>query len=119
MTDVQSLIPEQVVQHNLDCYNNKDIEGFMTSLSDNIELYNFAEDKPVMVGLDAFKEFYGELFKLSPNLHSTVVNRIVFDNKVIDHETIIGRKGSDTAIELVMIYEVQGKKISRMTVLRE
>jgi hypothetical protein len=39
-------------------------------------------------------------------------------NKVIDHESIVGRKGSDFPIEIVMIYEVSGDKIVRMTVIR-
>jgi len=119
MVDSQTLTPEQIVQHNLDSYNNRDIEKFVTSLSDDVVLYTFPEKEPTMSGLEVFKEFYKELFELSPKLHSTVINRITFDNKVIDHETITGRKGLNTAFELVMIYEVKDEKIFRMTILKE
>ena len=33
----QNLSAEEVVQRNLDCYNNKDIDGFMSYFSDDVE----------------------------------------------------------------------------------
>jgi hypothetical protein len=59
------------------------------------------------------------LFDASPKLHSTILHRTVMGNKVIDHESITGRKDSDVPIELILIYEVSGDKIVRMTVIRE
>ncbi len=119
MTSSQEVTAEKVVQHNLDCYNNRDINGFMTSFSDDIALYTFPESEPSMVGLEAFKAFYTNLFENSPKLHSTVVNRIIFDNKIIDHETITGRQDSNEMFEIVMIYEVKNTKIFRMTIIRK
>ena len=62
---------------------------------------------------------YANLFKESPKLHSTLTNRIVLGNQVIDHETITGRMGNPNPIELVVIYEVQAEKIFKITVLRK
>jgi hypothetical protein len=62
---------------------------------------------------------YKELFDLSPNLHSTIVKRITFDNKVIDHESIVGRRGSDGIFEIVLIYEVKDNKIYKITAIRK
>ncbi len=110
--------PEQIVQENVDFYNARDIDGFMTSFSDDIASYSFSNPNPSLVGLEKIREFYDELFQLSPQLHSTIIKRITFDNKVIDHESIVGRKGSKEIIELVLIYEVRDGKICKITVIK-
>jgi len=110
---------EEIVQSNLDAYNNLDIDEFMAYISDDIEVYEFDSKKLSIKGAEACRKVYTELFEQSPNLHSTILKRIVFDNKVIDHEYIVGRRGSDTAIELVLIYEVKEEKIYRISVMRK
>jgi hypothetical protein len=110
---------EAVVQENLDFYNQRNLEGFMSSFSDSITLNNFGESELITKGKEAIKNLYKGLFDASPKLHSTILHRSIIGNKVIDHESIVGRKGSDIPIELVMIYEVWGDKIARMTVIRE
>lgn len=115
----QNLTPEQVVQENLDFYNKRDIDGFMASFSNEIALYTFPEEKPDTLGLDAVRKLYKELFDLSPKLHSTILKRITFDNKVIDHESIVGRRNSTDTVELVLIYEIKDEKIYKVTVIRK
>jgi hypothetical protein len=110
---------KEVVQENLEFYNQRNIQGFMSSFSDSIELYLFGKKEPVAKGKDAIQKLYGELFDDSPKLHSTILHRAVLGNKVIDHESIKGRKGSKKPIKLVMIYEISGDKIVQMTVIRE
>ncbi len=41
-----------------------------------------------------------------------------WDDNVIDHESIVGRKGSKDILELIVIYEVKNEKIIKMTVLK-
>jgi len=113
------LNPEQVVQRNLDCYNSRDITGFMETFSEDITLYSFSDPDPVIAGADAIRKFYSGLFDTSPKLHSTILKRIVFDNKIIDHESIVGRMGADAALEIVVIYEVEEGKIFRLTAIRK
>jgi hypothetical protein len=111
--------PQAVVQENLDFYNKRNLDGFMSSFSSEIALYTFGKSEPIAQGIPAIRELYGKLFEDSPELYSTILHRTVIGNKVIDHESIIGRKGSKTPIELVMIYEVKDGKIVKMTVVRE
>jgi hypothetical protein len=118
-TQAQSPSPEQVVQQNLDAYNRRDIEGFMRSFSDSIAICELRQHEPVTVGLSAVRTRYAQLFERSPNLHSDIVLRIVLGNKVIDHERITGRNGATEPVELVLIYEVQGSTIFRITVIRK
>jgi hypothetical protein len=110
--------PADVVQENLNYYNQRNIEGFMSSFPDTIALYLFGTSHPVAFGKEAIRQLYKDLFDGSPKLHSTILHRIVLGNKVIDHESIKGRKGSKKRTKLVMIYEVSGNKIVRMTVIR-
>ncbi len=119
MNFAQNLTVEQVVQSNLEAYNNRDIEKFMSWFSEDVELYSFSEMKLIASGKPAIEKLYKELFAASPNLNSTILKRIVFDNKVIDHESIVGRKGSKDILELIMIYEVKNEKIIKMTVVKK
>jgi len=113
------MTPEEVVQKQLETYNNRDINGFMSVIDQNVTIHDFATGEITLGGYENCKKVYAALFEESPQLHSKKLTRTVFDNKVIDHEYITGRKGSDIPIELVLIYEVNNEKITKMTVLRK
>ena len=113
------MTPEEVVQKQLETYNNRDIDGFMSVIDANITMHDFSTGKVTLEGYNACKKVYADLFAASPKLHSKILTRTVFDNKVIDHEYITGRKGSKTPIELVLIYEVNSEKITKISVLRK
>jgi hypothetical protein len=112
-------LPAEVVQENLEFYNQRNMEGFMSSFSDRIILFTYEKKEPIAKGKDEIKKLYKGLFEESPKLNSTILHRAVIGNKVIDHESIKGRRGSKKPIKLVMIYEVSDDKILRMTVIRE
>ncbi len=110
---------EQIVQENLDFYNNRNIEGFMTSFSEDIKIYTLGQSNPSVVGKEEVRKVYTRLFENSPKLHSNILKRIVIGNKVIDHESITGRNGNAGILELVLIYEVNQQKINQITVIRK
>jgi len=112
------MTPEEVVQKQLETYNNRDIDGFMALIADGITFHDFSDGRITMEGFSACKEFYSKLFQASPKLHSTILTRIVFGNKVIDHESILGRNGNNEVLELVLIYEVEDEKITKVSVLK-
>ncbi len=116
---IAQMTPEEVVQKQLEAYNNRDIDGFITLVSERITFYDYSDNRMTMQGTEACKEFYSDLFEASPKLHSTILTRTVLGNKVIDHERITGRNGHEAALELVLIYEVQNEKIIRITVLKD
>ncbi len=118
MKNIQAQNAEMVVQRNLNAYNAREIKAFMAEFTDDIKLINFSDQKIIAEGKSAIEKLYSELFEQSPSLHSTILKRIVLGNKVIDHESITGRKGNAEAIELIMIYEVKDDKIYKMTVIR-
>ena len=110
--------PERIVQANLDAYNKHDIEEFMSYFSEDITLVNFQDGKETAKGKSAIRAIYEPYFEASPKLHSKILKRTVFDNKVMDHEYITGAWGKDDAFELVLIYEVENNKIIKITVIR-
>lgn len=110
--------PEQIVQRQLDTYNARDIEGFMSVMSQDVVLVNFQDQKVLAQGHNEVKDIYTNLFNKSPKLRSSLINRMVLGQKVIDHESITGRIGSDEIVELIVIYEVKSEKIYKITVLR-
>lgn len=115
----QTTQAETIVQKNLNCYNNRDLDGFMSYFADTISLVNFSDQKVIAKGLEEIRALYKNLFDTSPNLHSTILKRMVLGNKVIDHESIVGRKGSAEVLEIILIYEIEGDKIVKMTTVRK
>jgi hypothetical protein len=110
---------EQIAQAQLDAYNKRDLTAFIDLFSQDVCIYNFTDGSKSLEGKEACKTFYGNMFSVSPKLHSTLLNRIVFDNKAIDHESIIGRMGKDEVYEVVMVYEMREEKIFKVTVIRQ
>lgn len=119
MANSQHMKPEQIVQANLDAYNQGDIEGFMSYFSEDIRIENFDSGEISAEGKPAVREIYSRLFRASPQLHSRILKRIAFADKVIDHEYITGRNGSPEPLELVLIYEVRSDLIFRISVMRK
>ena len=117
-TNAQSS-PDSIVQLSLNAYNNHDFELFMSYFSEDIEMYNLNECEPNVSGIEAVGERYKKYFDASPELHSEIKNRIVFENKVIDYEYITGARGSSEPFELIFMYEIEGDKIIRTTAIRK
>lgn len=118
MNELKAQNPEIIVQKNLDAYNDRNLTTFMSYFSDDIKLVNFSDQSVVAEGKEGIEKLYGNLFEQSPQLHSNILKRMILGNKVIDHESITGRKGVAEAIELIMVYEIKDNKIYKMTVIR-
>ena len=110
--------PEQIVQEQLEHYNNRNMESYISLFADDVKFYNYATGALTMEGVEACESFYQNLFDQSPNLKSTITKRITYGNVVIDHESITGRMGSAIAVELVLIFEVKDEKICKVTVIK-
>lgn len=110
--------PEQIVQYSLECYNNREINSFLSVFSETVTFRNYLSAAPSMQGLKEVRAFYQMLFTSSPLLHSTILSRIIMGNKVIDHERISGRMNAGPVVEMILVYEVQSGKIENVTVIR-
>lgn len=110
--------PEEIVQAQVVAYNNRDIEKFAACHAVQVELFNFSEPVPFVVGRERLIEVYGDVFQNSPSLHTEIINRIIMGNKVIDHEVVTGRKGIER-LEIIAIYEVKNSLISKAHFIRK
>lgn len=109
---------EAPVQAQLDAYNARDIEAYLAVFAEDVKAYNFPGLECTINGLEEMRQAYQVVFDESPNLHCKLINRIVMDNKVFDHEHVTGRRGVDF-LELVAIYEVENGKIQTVYFARK
>jgi hypothetical protein len=105
---------ESVVQTQLNAYNARDIDAFLTTYSDDVEVYDFP-DKLRFKGKPAMRARYTRVFG-DQSLHATVSKRIAMDNTVIDHEHVrlLFPDGPGT-LDAVAIYDVREGKIAKVT----
>ncbi len=106
--------PEAIVQRQLNAYNARNIEAFMDTYADDIELYAFP-NKLMSKGKENMHIEYAGMFKELPNLYCEVTSRIVQGNIIIDKEKV--RMGKEQ-VEAVAVYEVANGKIKKVTFIQ-
>lgn len=105
---------EAVVQRQLNAYNARNIDAFLDTYTDDIELFDYPASL-FSRGKEEMRKRYEGFFKNTPNLHCRIEKRIVIGNKIIDKEKV--RAGNQT-IHAVAIYEVEKGKIRKVTFVR-
>ena len=104
--------PDAVVQRQLDAFNARDIGALLAVYADDAEMYEHPA-KLVAKGSTALRERFTTRFQ-EPNLHATLLKRIVSGSKVIDHESVARTFPEGPGrIELIMIYEVNDDRITK------
>jgi hypothetical protein len=103
--------PEEIVQKQVEAYNSRDIEAFLSFYSEDVKIYTFP-NKLETDGKSAMRESYASFFKNAKVLDCKIVKRIVRKNKVIDEELV---KYNDTEFGGVAIYEIEKGKIVKVT----
>lgn len=101
----------QIVQRQLNAYNERNIDAFLETYSDDAELYIFP-DSLMSKGKDAMRKKYATVFEKYPDLHCEIKTRIVQGNTVIDKEyvTATGRK----PLEGTVVYKIKNDKINQV-----
>lgn len=79
---------EALVQGQLEAYNARDIEKFCTYFHPQVTAYRLGSDTPICTNMEEFRKLYGEKFKNTPDLHCTLVSRIILKNRIIDEESV-------------------------------
>lgn len=108
----------EIINAQMEAFDNRDIENMMPLFSDDIKFHNFADHNTIINGLADCKKMYTDLFNHSPKLRAEIISTIAFANKVIVHEFIYGKNGSDEKMEQVIIFEVNDGKINALTIMR-
>lgn len=105
--------PAAIVDAQLEAYNNRDINAFAATYTEDITLYRYPNTVS-STGNAQLKKDYGPFFQNTPDLHCEIINRMVIGNKVIDQEVVIMNGGK---INAVAIYEVEDGKIAKVPFL--
>lgn len=101
------------VQHQVDAYNDRDLDTFMEAYAPDIRVEN-GTGATMMEGAEELRAFYGTLFENSPDLHCEVVDRTQVGDWTIDEEQIQGlnAEGLPEEAHAVAAYKVNGGEIT-------
>jgi hypothetical protein len=115
--NAQNIKPTDIVQGQLEAYNNQDIESFLSWYAEDVEVYNFPNDL-VYKGKEKMRERYSNAWRQNPQQKAGVTDRINVGSTVIDKEHITGRA---TGIEanVIAIYKIEKEKIKQVYFVRE
>ena len=109
---------ETLAQRQLDAYNNRDIEAFAQCYAEDVQLLRLQSGEVFCHGREQLHDTYGKMFAEHPDLHCTLVNRIVCGEIAIDEEEVRGLM-PDSILHAVAIYEVQNGIITRAWFARD
>ncbi len=109
--------PEHLAQRQLNAYNARNLDAFVSNYHPEVEVYNFP-DQLQYKGRENMRPGYGRFFEANPRLHCELVNRIVIGKRVIDREHITGLSNGGS-FDAVAIYEIEGGLIRKVFFLVE
>ena len=104
---------ETVVQRQVEAYNARDIEAFLSLYADDVVVRRLPSGEVDWDGKQAMRPGYAKLFEQSPNLECVITKRIVHGDWVIDHELVTGIAGIPR-LRAVAVYEVRGGLIRNL-----
>ena len=112
------LSPSEVVDGQIEAYRSRDVERYATHFSPDVVVTN-TDGEVFARGVPALKEFYGPMFRGSPDLRVEVVTRHVIGAFVVDEEHIEGlvSPGMPESMTAGCVYRVENELISSMTFL--
>lgn len=108
---VTEISPKEIVQRQVDTFNKRDLDGFVSCYAENVLAQRFPNDT-MYVGKAKMFSNYERFYANTKNAKVEVVKRITLGNKVIDEEITMvdGRQGHQVAL-----YTVEGGLITSMT----
>lgn len=105
--------PEDVVQRQLDAFNEHDLEALLPLFGDNVVIHDLVDGSIVLRGIDAFRDRYVRVFQERPQVKAQLAGRLTLGRHVVDLEQLTD--GEDHPPEAALaIYEVAGDVVVRM-----
>lgn len=109
-----ALTPLEVVNARMAAHNDHDLEKFMATYSDSIQIYDFPDTPLGSRGKDHIKNIFATLFK-NNSVKTTVKSQMVNGKYVVNRESVI-REGKIT--EYISIYEVENELIQSVRFIK-
>ncbi|MDR7151268.1 hypothetical protein J2W49_003241 [Hydrogenophaga palleronii] len=103
-----------VVQAQLEAYNARNLEGWLSTYSEDAEQF-LLHAGSLARGQAAIRQRMEERFK-DPALHAKLLHRTCMESVVVDHELVTRTFPEGLAtVEMICVYEVQAGKIIKAT----
>lgn len=96
---------EKAAQGQLDAYNAHNIDDFLQWYTEDVKAIDIDTDTVLFVGKEKMRAIYDERFK-NDDLYCKLVNRMVLNRTVIDHEQITLHRDKDK-MEAIAIYDIE------------
>lgn len=109
--------PEALAQAQLDAYNARDLDAFVSLYSEDVEVYSYPGEL-VIEGREAFRERYAQRFQ-TEGLRAEILHRSVLGKRVVDHERAWVNGPDAAPVEVIVIYTIENGHIARVEFLRE
>ena len=106
--------PLEVVNARMAAYNGHDLEAFLATYAEDVEVYTYPDDS-LGGGLDHMRSIFEPMFE-EGSVQVTLHHQIAKDGYVINHETVTD-EGEET--EYVSIYEVRDGLIESVRFVRD
>lgn len=106
----------KLAQQQLDAYNARDIDAFLEPYSDSVKIYNHPNQLS-FTGKQNMRARYAGMFANTPDLHCTLMNRMVLGNVVIDQESVVFNKSNPPA-QVIAMYKMANGKIQEVYFIR-
>lgn len=108
---VTDISPKEIVQRQVDTFNKRDLDGFVSCYAENVLAQRFPNDT-MYVGKAKMFSNYERFYANTKNAKVEVVKRITIGNNVIDEEITMvdGRQGHQVAL-----YTIDSGLITSMT----
>lgn len=100
-----------IVQRQLDAYNNKDIDAWLNTYAKDAKQLSL-QGECLATGHEEMRRRMVVRFE-EPDLHARLLNRVVMENVVVDHEVVTRNfpegKGE---MEMLCVYQIENGLIS-------
>ena len=98
----------EVVEKQALAYNAHNVDLYMETMADSIEMFSLPLLKADLKGVDSVRKAYSFL-TTSPDLYCRILNRIVVDNMIVDHEEVYFQGEKKPRYFIAMYYVEKGK----------
>ncbi|MCB0356522.1 MAG: nuclear transport factor 2 family protein [Bdellovibrionales bacterium] len=85
--------PLDTVNAQVEAYNNRDLELFLSFYAENIKITMEDQESPQVTNLEQLANQFDSLFRNSPELHAEIISERVEGESIIHQEQITGRAG--------------------------
>ena len=107
-----------LIDREIAAYRARNLDEFLSFYSADAVIRD-GDGNIVVGGALEMREYYGSLFRSSPDLRLEIPRRIEFGEYVIDEEIVdgINVEGFPSQLHAAVVYRVKDSKISQLTFL--